>query len=200
MKTKINKLKEDEKIIEKNLIVKNKYWTLEGCMKVLLEDGCNPNITNKAGETLLINSIKNKKVSTIKLLLENDCQVTTKNEQSISPIGQALMSMNHEALIMILETDEGINSVHEPQISDKQVAHKLLSPLHYLCKLIRLNGLRQEYDDMIDTLLDPKFNIICKDNAEKQGVFRQFSRLFSTKTADMTPETLYNIMEKYAKF
>lgn len=83
-------------------------------MKVLLEDGCNPNIMNKAGETLLIHAIKTKKISTIKLLLENDCKVTTRNKQGISPIGQAVMSMNQKALVMILETEEGRNSVHEP--------------------------------------------------------------------------------------
>lgn len=59
IKNKLSKLEEDEKVIKKNLIVKNKYWTLEGCMKVLLEDGCNPNIKDKSGETLLIDAIKN---------------------------------------------------------------------------------------------------------------------------------------------
>jgi ankyrin repeat protein len=62
------------------LIVKNKDWVLEGCMKVLLEDGCNPNIRDNTGETLLIDAIKKKKLNSIKLLLNNDCKVNKKNE------------------------------------------------------------------------------------------------------------------------
>ena len=58
IKNKQNQLEEDENVIKKNLIVKNKNWVLEGCMKVLLEDGCNPNITDNSGETLLIDAIK----------------------------------------------------------------------------------------------------------------------------------------------
>jgi ankyrin repeat protein len=49
-------------------------------MKVLLEDGCNPNIKDNSGETLLISAIKNKKLSAISLLLKNDCKVTNKND------------------------------------------------------------------------------------------------------------------------
>ena len=39
--------------------------------------------------------------------------------------------------------------------------------------------------------------IVCEDLAEKEGVFRQFGRLFSTLTVDMNPNALYTIMEKY---
>lgn len=85
--TKKAKLDEDETIIKKNLIVKNKNWTLEGCMKVLLDDGCDPNIKDNSGETLLIDAIKKKKLKTIELLLENDCKVTARNDQGMSPIG-----------------------------------------------------------------------------------------------------------------
>lgn len=129
-------------MLKKNLIVKNKNWVLEGCMKVLLEDGCDPNIKDNAGETLLIDAIKKKKLSAIELLLQNDCSVTIKNDQGMSPIGQAVTSMNHDALITILRTEAGKSSVHEPQIYDKHISHKILTPVHYLCKLIRLKGLK----------------------------------------------------------
>ena len=112
-------------------------------MKVLLEDGCNPNIKDNSGETLLIDAIKKKKLSTIKLLLENDCKVATRNDQGMSPIGMAVMSMNHEALTIVLENEKkkGANSIHEAQIYDKQISHKILTPVHYICKLIRIKGL-----------------------------------------------------------
>ena len=61
-------------------MVKNKNWVLEGCMKTLLEDGCNPNIKDNTGETLLIHAIKNKKLNSIRLLLKNDCKVSLKND------------------------------------------------------------------------------------------------------------------------
>jgi ankyrin repeat protein len=83
-------------------------------MKVLLEDGCNPNIKDNSGETLLIDAIKKKKLNAIELLLKNDCKVTIKNDQGMSPIGQAVTSMNHEALVTILKTEAGKSSVHEP--------------------------------------------------------------------------------------
>jgi ankyrin repeat protein len=38
-------------------------------MKVLLEDGCNPNIKDNSGETLLIDAIKKKNINAITLLL-----------------------------------------------------------------------------------------------------------------------------------
>jgi hypothetical protein len=50
--------KKSEDTIKKNLIVKNEQWILEGCMKVLLEDGCDPNVRDNSGETLLIDAIK----------------------------------------------------------------------------------------------------------------------------------------------
>jgi hypothetical protein len=87
IKGKVDKLKEEELIIKKNLVVKNKYWILENCMKVLLADGCNPNIMDNSGETLLIDAIKRKKLGTVRLLLENDCKVTIRNGQGMSPIG-----------------------------------------------------------------------------------------------------------------
>ena len=105
VKTKIEKIRESERILQKNLIVKNKNWVLEGCMRTLLEDGCNPNIKNNYGETLLIDAIKKKKLNSVRLLLKNDCKVSLKNDQGMSPIGQAITSMNHEALTLILEYD-----------------------------------------------------------------------------------------------
>jgi ankyrin repeat protein len=56
-------------------------------MKVLLEDGCDPNISDNTGETLLIDTIKKKKLESLKLLLHNDCKVNIKNAQGMSPIG-----------------------------------------------------------------------------------------------------------------
>ena len=70
-------------------------------MKVLLEDGCDPNITDNQvsimnspltililqGETLLIHAIKNNKLKAIELLLENDCKITTRNAQGMSAFG-----------------------------------------------------------------------------------------------------------------
>ena len=109
-----NQLKEDENVIKKNLIVKNKNWVLEGCMKVLLEDGCNPNITDNSGETLLIDAIKKKKLNAISLLLKNDCKITIRNAKGMSPIGQAVTSMNHDALVKLLENDAGKSMAHEP--------------------------------------------------------------------------------------
>lgn len=105
IKNKMNQIEEDENVIKKNLIVKNKNWVLEGCMKVLLEDGCNPNIIDNSGETLLIDAIKKKKLNALALLLKNDCKITMRNAKGMSPIGQAVTSMNHEALIKLLESD-----------------------------------------------------------------------------------------------
>jgi ankyrin repeat protein len=42
-------------------------------MKVLLEDGCDPNVRDNSGETLLIDAIKENKLQSIDLLLKNDC-------------------------------------------------------------------------------------------------------------------------------
>jgi ankyrin repeat protein len=53
--------KKSEETIKKNLIIKNERWILEGCMKVLLEDGCDPNVRDNSGETLLIDAIKENK-------------------------------------------------------------------------------------------------------------------------------------------
>mgnify|MGYP000120579154 CR=1 FL=1 len=120
-------------------------------MKVLLEDGCNPNIVDNSGETLLIDAIKRDKLQSIKLLLANDCKASIKNKQGVSPIGQAIMSMNIAALELILDSfkkkddssnDEESAVFHELQIYDKSISHKVLTPIHYLCKLIRLQGLQ----------------------------------------------------------
>lgn len=195
---KIDTLKEDETVLKKNLIVKNKNWVLEGCMKVLLEDGCNPNITDNSGETLLIHTIKKNKLNALELLLNNDCKITTRNAQGMSAFGQAVTSMNCDALIKLLKTDVGKSMVHEPQIYDKQISHKILTPVHYLCKIIRLKGLKPEYKKMIDTIQGQ--SVKCQDLAEKEGVFRQFGRLFSTITVDMNPNTLKEIMNIYKSF
>lgn len=114
IKQKMNTLKEDEQVLKKNLIVKNKNWVLEGCMKVLLEDGCNPNILDNSGETLLIHAIKKNKLNALELLLDNDCKITTKNAQGMSAFGQAVTSMNCDALIKLLSTEAGNSMVHEP--------------------------------------------------------------------------------------
>ena len=73
-----------------------------------------------------------------------------------------------------------------------------MTPLHYLCKLVRLKGLKEEYRAMIQTMYD--HGVRCEDLSEKEGVFRQFGRLFSTLTVDMNPNALFQIMETYAKF
>jgi ankyrin repeat protein len=83
-----------KKNIEKNLIIKNDKWILESCMKVLLEDGCDPNVVDNQGETLLIDAIKKNKLQSMNLLLSNDCQANIKNKQGISPLGQAIISLN----------------------------------------------------------------------------------------------------------
>jgi hypothetical protein len=52
---------------------------------------------------------------------------------------------------------------------------------------------------MVETLLNE--SVVCEDVAEKEGVFRQFGRLFSTNTPDKNRDTLYEIMENtYARF
>ena len=51
---------------------------------------------------------------------------------------------------------------------------------------------------MIEKLRD--YEVRCEDLAEKEGVFRQFGRLFSTLTVDMNPQVLYDIMNKFARF
>jgi ankyrin repeat protein len=64
-------------------------------MKILLHDGCDPNIVDNSGETLLIDAIKRNKLQSIKLLLDQDCRANIKNKQGVSPLGQAIMSMNN---------------------------------------------------------------------------------------------------------
>jgi ankyrin repeat protein len=81
LKVKVKLEQKAEDLIKKNLIVKNEKWILEGCMKVLLEDGCNPNITDNSGETLLIDAIRRNKLKSVKLLLNNDCKANIKNKQ-----------------------------------------------------------------------------------------------------------------------
>ena len=76
-------------------------------MKVLLEDGCDPNITDNSGETLLIHAIKKNKLKAIELLLKNDCKITTRNAQGMSAFGQSVTSMNCDALLLLLETEAG---------------------------------------------------------------------------------------------
>ena len=111
--------------------------------------------------------IKKKKLSTIKLLLDNDCKVNNRNDQGMSPIGQAVTSMNHEALEIILknEAEKGANTIHEAQIYDKNISHKILTPVHYICKLIRIKGLKKDYLKMIE-ILESK-GVKCEDEAEK---------------------------------
>lgn len=79
--------------------------------------------------------------------------------------------MNHEALEIILKNSEqGQNSIHEAQIYDKTISHKILTPVHYICKLIRLRGLKSEYSKMLEILVSK--NVKCEEQAEKRGVFR----------------------------
>jgi hypothetical protein len=61
----------------------------------------------------------------------------------MSPIGQAIQSMNHDALRLILTYDD--TTIHEAQIIDKNISHKILTPIHYICKLIRIRGMTEDY-------------------------------------------------------
>ena len=74
-------------LVRKNLVVKSKDWALEGCMKTLLADGCNPNFIDNNGDTIMIKAIKENKMKSMKLLLKNDCKTNLKNNHSMSPIG-----------------------------------------------------------------------------------------------------------------
>ena len=51
---------------------------------------------------------------------------------------------------------------------------------------------------MIRTIQDKE--VKCKVLAEKEGVFRQFGRIFSTMTDDMNPNKLKEIMDIYKSF
>lgn len=63
------------------------------------------------------------------------------NEKGVTPVGQAIHSMNIEALDLLLENGA---DVHENGIIDQSVSRKLMKPLHYIAKVVRLNGVSRE--------------------------------------------------------
>jgi len=57
------------------------------------------------------------------------------NEKGITPVGQAIHSLNIEALDLLLENGADI---HENGIIDTTLSRKLMKPLHYIAKKIRI--------------------------------------------------------------
>jgi hypothetical protein len=71
------------------------------------------------------------------------------NEKGITPIGQAFTSRNAEALNSLLEHGADI---HKNCVIDLSVSDKLMKPLHYLVKLIRLWGVTNEIKKILSIL------------------------------------------------
>ena len=100
-------------------------------------------------ETLLIHAVKTFKNRSLHLMLKKGANLEMANEKGITPIGQAFISKNSEALDSLLEYGADI---HKNCVIDLSVSDKLMKPMHYFAKLIRLWGISKEVTSMLDIL------------------------------------------------
>jgi ankyrin repeat protein len=76
---------------------------LEPCLVQLLKDGCDPNVCDVNGETLLIHIIKSNKIKSFQYLLEYGVDLEGKNYLDQTPIGQAIQSGNINFLKILMD-------------------------------------------------------------------------------------------------
>lgn len=126
-------------------------WVLEDCFKMLVQtdtninlknfDGCDMDILDNFDETLLNHAIKTFKNRSLNLMLRKGANLELANSKGITPVGQAIISKNAIALDFLLKHGADI---HKNCIEDLTISNKLMKPLHYFAKLIRLFGSSRE--------------------------------------------------------
>lgn len=135
-------------------------------------DGCDMDIKDNFDETLLIYAVKTCKNRSLELMLKKGADRELANEKGITPVGQAIISRNAEALELLLKYGA---DVHKNCVVDLSISNKVMKPLHYLAKLVRVNGVNKEVAAIIEVI--KKSNIVITDPEEKIGVQRQMCRL-----------------------
>lgn len=127
-------------------------WKLQKCMKLLLfEEQCDPNLKDNYGEVLLNYVIKHHKQQSLRYILNsNNANINIKNLQDITPIGQAFISRNVNAVNRLLELEANI---HASCIYDRNLTNKMMTPLHYFIKRIRLEEQLDPKDEEIMKIL-----------------------------------------------
>ena len=87
------------------------------------------------------------------------------NDRGVTPVGQAIMSQNIEALDLLLKHGADI---HKNSINDLSISSKLMKPLHYIAKMVRLIGVSEEVQLIIEVF--NKHEVKITDQDEKIGV------------------------------
>lgn len=154
-------------------------WILNDCMQNLLErQQCNPNVLDNYGETLLNFAIKTNKMKSFDLLLANKVNVNASNQHQMSPLGQAFVSRNANAVDKLLKHGADIENA---LVMDQDVSNKPTSPLCYFIKRMRLGNFNWKADKKIlDVLIDNEVKVTS--DSDKLGMHKQLSRMFATDT------------------
>ena len=142
-------------------------WILEDCFKMLIQlktdltindfDGCDLDIMDNFDETLLIHAVKTFKNRSLEMLIEKGASLEMANDKGITPIGQAIISRNAKALDILLEN--GAN-IHKNSVLDLSISNKVMKPMHYIAKFIRLIGVPVELQPILDILEKHKIDIL----------------------------------------
>ena len=99
---------------------KRDEWALEDCFKLLIQykdlteedidnenlvdfKGCDMDVKDNFGELLLNHTIKEFKMKSFNLLLKAGANMEKTNSKKVTPIGQAILSKNIDALDILLE-------------------------------------------------------------------------------------------------
>ena len=147
----------------------NNSWVLKPCMDLLLAKGCDTNVIDNFGESLVNFVIAHQKMKTFEDLIKHGVDLNLRDQLGVNPITQIFKHNNHKALDIVLK--QQLVNVHDTLIIDDTVTPpKKYTPLHFFCKKIRKYGFKNEEKNMFEVLLQNEIYAI-NDN-EKLGIQR----------------------------
>lgn len=125
------------------------------------------NVKNNFDEILINHAIRTKKNRSLKLMLKKGIDVEQANEQGVTALGQAMISKNAEALELLIQHKADI---HKNCVFDPRVSTKIMKPLHYFAKVLRLKGVQSGDEEILKVI--EKYNIAIEEGQERDGIYR----------------------------
>lgn len=104
------------------------------------------NVKNNFDEILINHAINTFKNRSVKIMLKKGIDFEQANDQGVTPIGQAMISKNAEALDLLLQHKADI---HKNCVVDPRVSTKKMKPLHYFTKMLRIKGIQKGDDEIL---------------------------------------------------